>query len=82
MGPSSLDNFMKLVFDAKNTPESCDFKIYFTLEAIAIYMQPLLMCYANPNKILFPTPSECPIQNHARFCAVLWHGIEATHCSK
>lgn len=69
-GASSQDNSTKVPFDDRNIQELCGFKYILTQEALAIYMQPLLMRYVNLNKI--PPPPECPHANSSQilYCFV------------
>lgn len=80
MVASSQDNSTEVVFDGRNTQESHSFKCILTQEALEIYMQPLLMCYVNLNKI--PPLPNVPMLSHPRFCAVLWHDVGAARCGK
>lgn len=65
-----------------NTQESCGFKYILSQEALAIYMQPLLMHYVNLNKTHTPLPGNVPMLSHPRFCTVLWHDIAAARYGK
>lgn len=59
---------MKVLFDDRNTQESCGFKYILTQETLASYMQPLLMRYVNLNN----PPPECPHANSSQilYCFV------------